>query len=65
MKYPSIESVFTRDKTTNKLNFGELRFNEFGCINLWIAQEKIDGMNIRLVITDHGVEILGFNFFMD
>ena len=59
MKYHSIETVFTRNKRTNKLNFGELRFPEFGCINQWIIQEKIDGMNIRLVITDHGVELKG------
>ena len=59
MKYHSIETVFTRDKTTNKLNFGELRFPEFSCINQWVVQEKIDGVNIRLVITDDGVQLKG------
>ena len=27
--YPSVETVFTRDKETNRLNFGELR-NQIG-----------------------------------
>lgn len=58
-KYASIETVYKRDKTTNKLLFGELRFPEFSCIKEWIYQEKIDGMNIRLILTERGCEIKG------
>ena len=58
-KYASIETVFKRDKTTNKLLFGELRLPEFGCVKEWVYQEKVDGMNIRLILTEDGCEIKG------
>jgi hypothetical protein len=58
-KYASIETVYKRDKTTNKLLFGELRSPEFSCIKEWVYQEKIDGMNIRLILTEKGCEIRG------
>lgn len=58
-KYPSIETVYTRDKATNILNFGEMRCIENTCINTWTISEKIDGTNIRVIVTKGGIEIRG------
>ncbi len=57
--YPSIETVFTRDKITNRLNFGELRNSANSMVKEWTVSEKIDGQNIRVIITLGGVEIRG------
>ncbi len=50
-KYPSIETVFTRDHSTNLLNFGDIRQPEVALINRWSISEKIDGTNIRVTVT--------------
>jgi len=50
MKYPKINSLFKRDETTNRLMLGSYSLPEFGLINKWLVQEKIDGMNIRIII---------------
>jgi len=57
--YHSIETVFTRNKQTNVLDFGTIRnsVNEF--IPEWAVSEKIDGTNIRVIVTLAGVEIRG------
>jgi hypothetical protein len=57
--YKSIKTVFTRDKDTNKLNFGENRTAENLCIKNWVIQEKVDGTNIRIIISNNGVEVRG------
>jgi hypothetical protein len=57
--YKSIETVFRRDKQTNILDFGVNRFPEYDCIKEWVVQEKVDGMNIRIIITQNGVEVKG------
>jgi hypothetical protein len=57
--YASIETVWTRNKETNKLNFGELRDPCWDCIKQWTISEKIDGTNIRVIFTLSGVEVKG------
>ena len=57
--YSSIETVYTRDKETNVLNFGEIRCIENTCINIWTISEKIDGTNIRVIVTKEGMTIKG------
>lgn len=57
--YPSIETVFERDATTHKLNFGTVRAPETGCVNGWTVSEKIDGTNIRVIVTLEGIAVKG------
>lgn len=57
--YESIETVFTRDKTTNLLNFGVLRNPAHAIISHWDISEKIDGTNIRVIVTHGGIEVRG------
>jgi len=57
--YPSIETVFTRSKETNRLNFGELRNQANSVIKKWTISEKIDGTNIRVIFTLSGFEVRG------
>lgn len=59
ISYPSIETVFTRSKDTNRLNFGELRNSANSIISNWTISEKIDGTNIRVIITLKGVKVRG------
>ena len=53
MKYPKIETLYKRGD-----NFGvdvsTLRLPEFAVIDSWIVTEKIDGMNIRVEVSDSG-----------
>ena len=57
--YASIETVFTRDKETNKLNFGEIRMPEVECVREWTISEKVDGTNIRVIYTLDGIQVKG------
>ena len=57
--YPSIETVFTRNKETNRLNFGELRNQANSVIKKWTISEKVDGTNIRVIFTLNGFEVRG------
>ncbi len=57
--YPSIETVYVRDQQTKKLHFGDIRMPEVECINMWSMSEKIDGTNIRAIVTRSGIEIKG------
>lgn len=49
--YPKIQSVFKRDEKTFKFVLGEYALPEFEYLahNDWIATEKIDGTNIRVI----------------
>jgi hypothetical protein len=58
-KYPSIETVYVRDKATNILAFGTIRLPEITCIRNWTISEKIDGTNIRAIVTASGIEVRG------
>lgn len=53
-KYPSIETVFPRDKSTNKLSYDRLRDKTHEAVAFWIATEKVDGTNIRVSIERDG-----------
>ena len=60
ISYPKIENLFTRDETTHKLNMGDFRLPQFEQIASWLITEKINGMNIRLVLDgNHEVFIRG------
>jgi hypothetical protein len=54
-KYPSIETVFSRDKSNNLLAFGINRLPETELIKRWQITEKIDGMNMRVTVDYKGV----------
>ena len=60
MIYPKIETLYNRSKETFKVLPNELRLPEFGLINQWLVTEKIDGTNVRVILTPEGsVEIRG------
>ena len=48
MKYPKIETAWTRDPDTHKAEAGLYKKKEFALINKWMITEKIDGMNVRV-----------------
>lgn len=48
MKYPKINSVWKRVEQKGKLIEGDFSIPEFANIKMWLVQEKIDGMNIRV-----------------
>ena len=50
IKYPKINSIYTRDRKTKKFNLGQYSCDEFAYLadNQWIGEEKIDGMNITI-----------------
>lgn len=58
-KYPSIETIYVRDHSTNILQFGDIRLPEIECVKEWTLSEKIDGTNIRVIITAQGIDIRG------
>ena len=58
-KYPSIETVFTRNADTSRLEFGKLRDPSTATISTWHLTEKVDGTNIRIIITHEGITIAG------
>lgn len=57
--YKSIETLYERSKETNKLDFNKVRQAEWLHINQWMLTEKIDGTNIRVLVTNAGIEIKG------
>lgn len=58
-EYPKIESLYNRDENF-KVDPTRLRMPEFALINRWLVTEKIDGTNIRIILTlDGTVEIRG------
>lgn len=59
-RYRSIKNVFKRDPDTHRIIRGEFSVPEFEYLQdcRWIFTEKMDGMNIR-VILDDGVEFRG------
>lgn len=59
--YHKINSIFKRD-TTNKLILGDYSIPEFLYLenNIWEFTEKVDGTNIRIILTpEHKVEFNG------
>lgn len=60
-EYPKTENLLKRDDTTHKLILGEFRERAFEQVGTWHVTEKIDGTNIRLVLTRHspGFDLAG------
>ena len=59
MKYPKITSLYYRDEEF-KADPDRLRTPEFDLVNRWLITEKIDGMNVRIMMTPEGdVEVHG------
>jgi len=54
MEYPKIDTLFTRDRETFKIEVNTFRRPEFGIVSRWIVTEKIDGMSIRIVLHGDG-----------
>lgn len=57
--YKSIETLYKRDKATNKLDFNLIRVPEWNYISEWFLTEKIDGTNIRVIVETSGISIKG------
>lgn len=57
--YSSIETLYKRDKATNKLNFNEVRQPEWEMIKGWMLTEKVDGTNIRVIVSEADIQIMG------
>jgi hypothetical protein len=53
-RYGSIKNVFKRDLDTSKIISGEFSLPEFEYLQncRWTFTEKIDGMNVRVVLDD-------------
>jgi len=49
--YKSIETLYVRDPDTHALDLKQIRVQENRLINGWAMTEKIDGMNIRVLVT--------------
>lgn len=57
--YPSIETIYTRNTETGRLNFGEHRNQINLNVREWIVTEKIDGMNIRVIVSKDAILVKG------
>ena len=54
MEYPKIDTLFERDLKTFVVDPEKLKSPVLGTINLWDVTEKIDGTNIRIMLTEDG-----------
>jgi len=50
MKYPKINSLWKREEQTKKFIENAYSVPEFTIIKHWLVEEKIDGMNTRIII---------------
>lgn len=48
-EYLKINSLYKRDKETNKLIVGDYSCEEFESVDRWMVTEKIDGTNVRVM----------------
>jgi ATP-dependent RNA circularization protein (DNA/RNA ligase family) len=55
LEYPKIETLYQRDKFTDKVITNQLRLPEFGNIRRWQITEKVDGTNVRVGLLPGGV----------
>jgi len=53
-EYHKIETLFERDKATFVVDPGKLKSSVFGTIREWDVTEKIDGTNIRVMLSQTG-----------
>src|SRR4051812_815573 len=59
MEYHKIETLFERDKKTFIVDPMALKSPVLGTINLWDVTEKIDGTNIRAMLSEEGILTFG------
>lgn len=52
--YPKIETLYVRDLTTHKVLPDKIRQEEFLIPQTWHVTEKIDGMNVRIMLGRDG-----------
>ena len=54
-EYPKIQSIYKRDEKTHQFFEGQYSLPEFEYLkdNKWVATEKVDGTNIRVIWTDN------------
>lgn len=55
LEYPKIETLYQRDKATDKVITNQLRLPEFGNIRRWQITEKVDGTNVRVGLLPDGI----------
>lgn len=53
-EYPKIETLFERDKATFVVDPSKLKASVLGTIREWDVTEKIDGTNIRVMLSEAG-----------
>lgn len=58
-RYSSVETVYKRNKDTNKIDPTVLRQDVHSVINSWVLTEKVDGTNIRVIYGDGKRDIRG------
>lgn len=60
-EYHKINSLYKRDRITNKLIYGDWSIPEFGYLaeNKWDFTEKIDGTNVRIIFENGSVSFGG------
>ena len=58
-KYPSIETLYARNKATNRLDFMTIRSPIWECVSSWLLTEKVDGTNIRVTYDDKTMHVKG------
>jgi len=57
--YSSIETLYVRSKETNKLDFSQIRSPEWEAVRDWCFTEKVDGTNIRVIVTNQDITVKG------
>lgn len=57
--FGSIETLYVRDRETNKIKIGEVRDPICNLVSEWEITEKVDGMNVSFVITHDSVSLRG------
>ncbi|HAS51390.1 MAG TPA: hypothetical protein DCS21_06470, partial [Gammaproteobacteria bacterium] len=55
MEYPKIETLYDRDEKNHKVIVTKTRLSEFENIKRWRVTEKIDGTNIRIILSPEGL----------
>ena len=53
-EYPKIDTLFERDMKTFVVDPNKLKSPVLGTISLWDVTEKIDGTNIRVILSESG-----------
>lgn len=60
IEYPKIETVYDRNPADMKhVILGDLRDPAFGLVDRWLVTEKVDGMNVRVILEDGKVRFGG------